>query len=142
ERIGRALHATPRARLVLAGRSGTGRALLVEALAGQRGMPSLRVALPELLADPRTLLDRLVAALREAALRGAICIIEGDDVAGEVPPPVAGRIADAIENAPVAVVFTLPGRPAWLVGALHDLVELDVPPPTFVERARLWRAAM
>jgi SpoVK/Ycf46/Vps4 family AAA+-type ATPase len=141
QRVRRALGAAGHPRVVLAGRTGTGRALLVEALAAERGMPSLRVALAELVADPRTLTDRFVACLREAALRGAVCILEGDDV-GDVAAAQAGRIADAIDGAPVPVVFALPSRPAWLVGAVHDLVEIDVPPPTFAERAALWRAAM
>jgi SpoVK/Ycf46/Vps4 family AAA+-type ATPase len=142
QRVRRALAAPGHPRVVLAGRSGTGRALLVEALAAEKGMPAIRVALAELIADPRTLPDRLVAALREAALRGAVCILVGDDLTSELAPPLAGRIADAIEGAPVPIVFTLPNRPTWLVGALHDLVEIDVPSPTFRERADLWRAAL
>ncbi|HTJ43032.1 MAG TPA: AAA family ATPase [Kofleriaceae bacterium] len=142
QRVRRALAAPGHPRVVLAGRGGTGRALLVEALAAENKMPSIRVSLAELLADPRALPDRLVACLREAALRGAVCILIGDDVGNEVTPSLAGRIADAIEAAPVPIVFTLPARPAWLVGALHDLVELDVPPPSFRERAALWRAAL
>jgi ATP-dependent 26S proteasome regulatory subunit len=141
-RVRRALEVGGHPRVVLAGRAGTGRALLVSALAAERGMPALRAALAELLADPRTLSDRLVACLREAALRGGVCILEGDDVAGELAPALAGRVADALAGAPVPIVFTLPARPAWLASAIHDLVEIDVPPPTFVERTALWRAAM
>src|SRR5262249_49204521 len=71
-----------------------------------------------------------------------VCILEGDDVVGEIPPAVAGRVADALAGAPVPIVFTLPARPAWLASALHDLVEIDVPPPTFAQRTALWRAAL
>jgi SpoVK/Ycf46/Vps4 family AAA+-type ATPase len=141
-RVRRALTGPGHPRVVLAGRPGTGRAMLIEALAAERGTAVLRVSLPELLAEPRTILDRLVACLREAALRGAICVLEGDEVGGEVTPALAARIADAIDGAPVPIVFTLPGRPPWLVGALHDLVEIDVPAPSFSERGKLWRAAL
>ena len=138
EHVRRALTSSTRTRIVLAGRAGTGRALLVEALAA----PAVRVNLPELLADPRTLTERLVACLRESALREAVCILEGDELAAEVPAALAGRIGEAVHAATVPVVFVLPTRAAWVASAIHDLVEIDVPPPTFAERAQLWRAAM
>jgi SpoVK/Ycf46/Vps4 family AAA+-type ATPase len=141
-RVRRALSAPGHPRIVLAGRAGTGRALLVSALAAERGMPALRAGLGELLADPTRVSERLVACLREAALRGAVCILEGDDLSGEVAPALAGRVADALDGAPVPVVITLPARAAWIASALHDLVEIDVPAPTFGERTALWRAAM
>jgi hypothetical protein len=39
----------------------------------------------------------------------------------------------------VPIVFTCSGHPSWLVQQAADLVELDVPPPTFRERLALWR---
>ena len=141
DRVRRAL-ASRGARVVLAGRAGTGRGTLVEAIAAAHHGSAMRVDLAALLLEPRTLAERLAAALREAALRGATCILEADELDGEVSATLAARVGAAVAAAVVPVVFTAPARTAWLAAALGDLTEIDVPPPTFEERARLWRAAV
>jgi SpoVK/Ycf46/Vps4 family AAA+-type ATPase len=129
-------------RLLLAGRPGSGRAALIEALLGEHGRPVVRVDLAALLEDPRTGPARLAAALREAALRGGAGVLEGDRVESEPRRGQVDAIGAAVAGAPVPVVFVLRERASWLVDAVPDLVELDVPPPDARQRLELWRRAL
>ena len=139
-RIARALEDRSRpVRLLLSGAEGSGRAMAVAAIYAARGRTVLRVDLAAIVADGR-IAERLSAALREAALRDAAAILDcGTALDGEVPRTLVHAIALATTGLAVPIVFTCGGHPAWLVHSAGDLVELDVPPPTFRERLALWR---
>src|SRR5262249_4536526 len=78
------------------------------------------------------------ATLCEAALRDAAVIFDGGGSTGEdVPRPLVQAIMGGIEALSVPVVFTFEGHPGWLVRAVPELVELDVPAPAFRERREL-----
>jgi ATP-dependent 26S proteasome regulatory subunit len=146
ERVTRALDqggALGGARLLLAGQPGTGRALLVEALAAARGQAAVRIDLVALAADPRQLADRLTVAVREAALRGAVAILDGDADIGDNAPRLLIDAIGAVAGATTApMVFTLVGRPSWLSGVLPELVEIEVPAPGLIDRIALWKLAL
>jgi DNA polymerase III delta prime subunit len=140
-------------RLLLAGPEGAGRGLIVEALMAGAGREVLRVELaglapaapvadrgPDRIAD--RIVDRFAAALREAALRDAAVILDGGGLGDDLPRPLAAAIAGGLEALSVPVVFTFEGHPGWLVRAVPELVELDVPAPSFRERAELWRRSL
>ena len=142
-RISRALDGGGRpVRLLLAGPEGTGRALAVSAIYGAVGRRVLRVDLAGIVADGR-IAERLGAALREAALRDAVAILDGGtSLDGEVPRALIHTLAVATAGLAVPIIFTLSSHPSWLVQSAADLVELDVPAPTFRERLALWRRAL
>ncbi len=140
-KIERALH-TPAARLLLSGPDGTGRCLVVEALFARERRPVLHVDLAGIVAEGE-IGDRLHAALREAALRDAAIILDGSGIdTDDTPRPLVQAIASSIAGLPFPIVFAFAKPPGWLVRGLPDLVELDVPAPTFRERFELWRRAL
>ncbi len=142
ERIARALEGSRAPRVLLAGPSGNGRALIVHALCGAAGRGVVRIDLEGLVADGR-IGERLPAALREAALRDATAILDGGTSIDKEPPRgLAQAIADGTSGLHVPVVFTFSGHPNWLVQAVPGLLELDVPALTLRERIALWRHAL
>jgi ATP-dependent 26S proteasome regulatory subunit len=142
--IARALE-RPTARVLLAGRPGTGRGLAVAAVAAERGDPVLRVDLARL-ADPRDArsAERIAIAVREAALRGAIALFDGpaEGDGGEAMGAALRALAAAAAGVATPLALTLASRPAWLAAAFPDLVEIDVPPPGLAQRIDLWRRAI
>jgi hypothetical protein len=154
--IERALSSSISPRVLLAGPDGVGRAMTVEALLNASGRGTVRIDLAGIIAEGK-IPERIAAGLREAALRDAAAIIEGgaalsDDVrrpvvlaiASACAPPIDSMIrgADATGGLGVPIVFVLVTRSAWLADAVPDLLEVDVPAPTFRERVELWRRAI
>ncbi|HUJ57628.1 MAG TPA: AAA family ATPase [Kofleriaceae bacterium] len=136
--IRRALEGGIAPRVLLAGPDGCGRAMVVEALLAERGMRAVRIDLAAIASEDR-IADKINAALREAALRDAAAILDGGTaIKDEVPRALAQAIADGSAGLAVPLVFTLSSRPAWMVNAIPDLLELDIPPPSFRERLTLW----
>jgi SpoVK/Ycf46/Vps4 family AAA+-type ATPase len=140
-RIERALDSAPNPRVLLAGPDGVGRALAVEALLGTKRRGCVRIDLAGIVAEGK-IPERVAAGLREAALRDAAAIIEGGSLGDDVPRPLAHALADGAAGLAVPIVFALASRPAWIAHAVPDLLELDVPPPSFRERVELWRRAI
>jgi SpoVK/Ycf46/Vps4 family AAA+-type ATPase len=143
QRIARALDDPGNApRVLLAGPEGAGRGLIAEALFGERGRGSVRIDLGGIVAEGK-IAERVAAALREAALRDAAAIIDGGTtIDRDAERAVVHAIANSTAELAVPVVFTLTTHPSWLVEVVPQLVELDVPPPTFRERLELWRRAL
>ncbi len=128
-------------RVLLAGPEGAGRAMVVEALLAERDVGVVRIDLAAIATEDR-IGDRFAAALREAALRDAAAILDaGSGFKEDVPRALAQAIVDAASGLAVPLVFTLPTRPPWLAQIIPDLLELDVPAPSFRERVELWRRA-
>ncbi|HET9623252.1 MAG TPA: hypothetical protein VFP84_17885, partial [Kofleriaceae bacterium] len=129
-------------RILLAGPEGAGRALIAEALFGERGRSCVRIDLAGIVAEGRVA-ERIAAALREAALRDAAAILDGGTaIDRDAPRAVVHALATSTADLTVPIVLTFASHPSWLVEILPSLVELDVPPPTFRERLELWRRAL
>ena len=146
-RIARALDARGGApRVLLAGPEGAGRALVVEALLAKQGRNVVRIDLPGIVAEGANasgIEARLAAALREAALRDAAAILDGGtSLEKEVPRALVIALSETLDELALPVIFTMAGHPSWLVEAIPDLLEVDVPPPTFRERLELWTRAL
>ena len=122
-------------RVLLAGPEGTGKALVVEALAGG----AVRIDLAGIATEGQ-IAERVAAALREAALRGKVAILDGGSaIRSEVPRALVQALAVGTASLGVPVVLTLTTRPSWVAQAIDSLIEIEVPPPTFRERLELWR---
>jgi AAA+ superfamily predicted ATPase len=143
QRIARALDGRSHPpRVLLAGPEGAGRALIAEALFGERGRSSVRIDLAGIVAEGK-IAERVAAAVREAALRDAAAILDGGTaIDRDAPRAVVHAIAASLADLAVPVVFTFTTHPSWLVETIPTLVELDVPPPTFRERLELWSRAL
>ena len=140
--ISRAFDGIRPPRILLAGPEGVGRGLVVEALMTEGGRDVLRIDLAGIVADGQ-IAERIAAGLREAALRDAAVILDGSGVRDDdLPRALVQAIRDGIDGLPVPVVFTFTGHPGWLVRTVPDLIELDVPAPTFRERLELWQRAL
>ncbi|HEY1817883.1 MAG TPA: AAA family ATPase [Kofleriaceae bacterium] len=138
--LGGVVGAAPR--LLLAGPEGAGRAMVVEALLAERDIGAVRIDLGTIASEDR-IGERFAAAIREAALRDAAAILEGGaSFKDDVPRALAQAIADAAGGLGVPLVFALSTRPSWLAHLVPDLIELDVPAPSFRERLELWRRAL
>ncbi|MEZ4368487.1 MAG: ATP-binding protein [Kofleriaceae bacterium] len=131
--------AAPRARLLLAGKPGTGRASLVEAWAAAHGRAAMRIDLAALGEAGAMNPELLALALREVVLRDAVAILEGDELPAELPRRSISVLTDAFDELPGPAVLVLPTRVGWLASPHRDLVELEVPAPSFTQRAQLWR---
>ena len=145
DRVRRGLDAGDRpARLLLYGPDGAGKAFLVEALAADAGRAAVRADLEAMVADRDRIADRVAACGREAALRGALLVLDaGPDLdAARLPRPLAERLGDLLGALPVPVALCAAARPSWLIPYLPSLVEIEVPLPTFRQRIALWRRAL
>jgi ATPase family associated with various cellular activities (AAA) len=127
------------ARVLLAGPEGVGRAMAVEGILAENDIIAVKIDLAALAAEPR-IAERVSAALREAALRDAVAILDGGpNMKDEVPRALVQAIADGAATLSIPLVFTMATHPAWLINVIPDLVELDIPLSSFRERLELWR---
>ncbi|HEU0033692.1 MAG TPA: AAA family ATPase [Kofleriaceae bacterium] len=132
----------PHARLLLVGPDGSGRCLVVEAVLARAGREVLHVDLAGIVADG-LIAERIAAAVREAALRDAALILDASGLAvDDTPRAVIQAIAASVRDASFPVIFVFDKHPGWLVRGVADLVELEVPSPTYRERLALWSRAL
>ena len=117
--------------LVLRGAAGSGRELLLRAVAHRLGRPLLIVSGRGLDAD------RVVAAFREATLHGAILALrDADDVlTGEA----CKRLRECVEAYRGAVALLGVDAGAPQAASLRTLAELELAVPPHGERLRLWQ---
>ncbi|MBA3818631.1 MAG: AAA family ATPase [Deltaproteobacteria bacterium] len=129
-------------RILLAGPEGVGRGLVIEALMAEVGRAVIRIDLASIVADGQ-IGERIAAALREAALRDATVIFDGTALpATDTPRALIQPVITGVDGLSIPVVFTFEDHPPWLVRGIPDLVEIDVPAPTFRERLQLWQRAL
>ncbi|HEU4731537.1 MAG TPA: AAA family ATPase, partial [Kofleriaceae bacterium] len=125
------------ARIVLRGRTGSGRRTLAAALAATAGRCAGLVQLAPTAASAPD--DALRADLRDAALRGHLPCVSGLDALGD-DPTIQGRLQRVLDEHPGPLVVRCePGtRPPLAPGA--HVIELDGLDE--VDRAAAWRAAL
>ncbi|HUQ00871.1 MAG TPA: AAA family ATPase [Kofleriaceae bacterium] len=139
----RALGASPTTRVLLHGQAGTGKHLLVRAIATELGRPIVRVDVTELLRAPDRMDERVARLGREAALRGAVTVLRAGASADDTAPPAdAARVVDLVARIRGPVVITCHTRPAWLVHAIPALLEVGVAAPAIRARVALWQQAL
>jgi SpoVK/Ycf46/Vps4 family AAA+-type ATPase len=130
-------------RVLVHGPAGIGKGMAVRALAAELGRPVLRVDVPELLRAPDRLEDRTARITREAALRRAIVLLRAGGSADDTAPPTeSARLVELIARVRGPVVVTCHTRPAWLVHAVPELLEVAMAPPPIRARVALWHQAL
>jgi SpoVK/Ycf46/Vps4 family AAA+-type ATPase len=135
EQIRRAI-TVPTARVVLVGQPGTGRALLVEAVFAELKRPAIRIELA-----PEVSVESMIAALRETVLRNGVAIVEAANI-DELARPLRDELATAATNLAIPIVFVLDKPAVLLAHAVHGVVEIAVPPPSYRQRFALWQLAL
>lgn len=119
EQLRRALD-RPAPRILIAGPDGVGKALAVEVLRAEQGESAIRIDLAGLVreTDPG---ERIRAAIREAALRGAAAVFEGPGLSNDLPTGAARALADASASVRIPIILALTTRPQWPTNTFTDL---------------------
>jgi hypothetical protein len=139
--------ADPAGRFVLAlqGAYGSGRHAVAEAVCAETGTPLLTVDLGRLVESDLRPEEVIRRVLREATMRGAAILWHGIDrvIHGTEPSPWRPAVLAAIdEHGDGGGKSFLPVEQPWEArGALRRsrFLRVVLPPPTFSERARIWR---
>jgi MoxR-like ATPase len=128
------------ARIVLRGRTGSGRHTLLAALADRVGRAIGVIDLTATPRDPTRVAGNLEAALRRAKLRGLVPCVDGLELIGSEDPDLRLQITAVLRRHPGPVALRLPleARPPLEPGYL----QLDLPQRTEHERAVSWTAAL
>ena len=139
----RALKLDGPSRVLFHGAAGIGKAAVVRALASEADRAVLTVDAAELVRAPDLLDERMARVLRETVLRDVVTILRGGEALDDTQYNATfERFAELSRQLPGPVVFTCRVRPAWLVHAVPELVEVPFPAPTGPARLELWRRAM
>ena len=128
------------ARIVVRGRTGSGRHTLLAALAARAGR-SLGVV--DLAAMPRTavaLPTALAGALRRAKLRGLLPCVDGFELAGVDDPDTKTQLAAALRDHPGPLALRLPTEAAIPLDPGYLL--LDIPARNELARGQSWTIAL
>ncbi len=128
------------ARLVVRGRTGSGRHTLLASLAARVGRSLGVIDLSTGQRDPTRIAATLEAALRRAKLRGLVPCVDGLDLLAPEDPDLRAQIIAVVRRhlGPVAVRLPPEARPPLDPGYLL----LDLPARTEYERAVSWTAAL
>jgi SpoVK/Ycf46/Vps4 family AAA+-type ATPase len=130
-------------RVLLHGAAGVGKGLFVRALASEAGRAVMVVEVAEVMRVPDRLEERMARIAREAVLRDAVTVLRAGTVLDDTQHGiVCERFAELSRRIPGPVVFSCHGRPAWLIHAVPDLLEVAFPSPAVPARVELWRRAM
>jgi AAA+ superfamily predicted ATPase len=121
-------------RIHLRGPQGSGRSMLVAALAGELKATLLSVDLSHQKADA----PGIRTAVREAMLHGAVlCVLDADRLADPQQRPLR-KVLAGYEGLTVFV-----GTQPWLPGhELGGVIEVELPRPDYATRLRCWQDAL
>jgi hypothetical protein len=128
------------ARIVLRGRTGSGRHTLLAALADRVGRALGVIDLTATPRDPTRVASNLEGALRRAKLRGLVPCVDGLELIGSEDPDLRLQITAVLRKHPGPVALRMPPetRPPLDPGYL----QLDLPQRTEHERTISWTAAI
>lgn len=128
-------------RVLLWGPNGTGKRRLAAAAATAAGRRLLVGDGRELLEEPGTAANRLVAFLREACLQGAVPFLAATDasgLAGDEPDPRLRALERASRMHAGPLVLSATRRMPELAEALPTLISIKVPHPSIEVQRTLW----
>jgi hypothetical protein len=127
-------------RIVLRGRTGSGRHTLLASLAARAGRGIGVIDLTGASRDPMRVVLMLEGALRRAKLRGLVPCVDGLELVGTDDPDLQLQITNVLRKhpGPVAVRMPLDSRPLLDPGYL----QLDIPARTEIERTASWTVAL
>jgi hypothetical protein len=128
------------ARIVLRGRTGSGRHTLLAALAARVGRAIGVIDLTGSTRDPGRVTTTLEGALRRAKLRGLVPCVDGLELIGSDDPDLQLQITAVLRRHPGPLALRLPpeARPPLDPGYL----QLDLPARSEYERAVSWKSAL
>ena len=129
-------------RVMLVGADAIGKASVVEAIATLAGRPALRVDLALVLGANISLGEAVAATAREAGIRHGVLILDAGAVTSELDHTTASALGAALRDLAVPVVLVSPTSLRALVPQIPELVEIEMPPPGYRERAEIWRRAL
>jgi hypothetical protein len=137
---GRQDHSSEHARIVVRGRSGSGRHTLLTSLAARAGRA---LGVIDIAAMPREPLERaatLEAALRRAKLRGLVPCVDGIESIGADDPDARVQLEHVLRKHPGPLAVRLPPDADPLLAPGYLL--LEIPPRNERERADSWARAL
>jgi hypothetical protein len=136
--------ATPRegepARLVVRGRTGSGRHTLLTSLAARAGRSLGVINLSTVPRETGKLAATLEAVLRRAMLRGLLPCVDGLELVGTDDPDLKIQIAATLRNHPGPLALRLPSEAAVPLDPGYLL--LDLPTRNERQRAESWAVAL
>jgi hypothetical protein len=146
EQIVKALRflASPRndgpARIVVRGRSGSGRHTLLASLAARAGRALGVIDLATVPRDAAVLATVLEAVLRRALLRGLVPCVDGLEMIGVDDPDMRVQVSSVLRNHPGPLAVRLPAETPVLLEPGYLM--LDLPMRNERQRAESWTAAL
>jgi hypothetical protein len=136
--------ASPRAdepvRIVVRGRTGSGRHTLLTSLASRAGRSLGIVDLSTVPREPGRLAQMLEAVLRRAMLRGLIPCVDGLELAASEEPDTKVQIAAILRNHPGPIALRLP--PEVPIPLEPGYLLMDIPLRNERERGESWAVAL
>lgn len=132
-----------RARVLIYGPAGTGKAMLVRALGAAFGRPVIKVSAGELLRVPERLEELMARLTREAAMQDALVVFRCGRVLDDINhSALFDRFVELAQRMRSPVVWSCHQRPSWLVHSILDLREVVFPSPPLQARVALWKQAL
>jgi hypothetical protein len=128
------------ARIIVRGRTGTGRHTLLTSLAARAGRSLGVIDLATVPRDPTLLATVLEAVLRRALLRGLVPCIDGLELIGADDPDARVQVQAVLRNHPGPIAVRLPADAQIILDPGYLL--LDIPSRNERQRAESWSTAL
>jgi hypothetical protein len=128
------------ARIVVRGRTGSGRHTLLTSLAARAGRSLAVIDVGKLPRETHELAAALEAALRRSLLRGLIPCVDGLELVGADDPDARVQLGSVLRRHPGPVAVRLPPDTEVMLDPGYLL--LDIPPRNERERAESWGIAL
>jgi hypothetical protein len=128
------------ARIVLRGRTGSGRHTLLASLAARAGRSLAIIDVATMARDAMTLSATLALALRRAKLRGLIPCVDGLELVGGDDPEARIQVAAVLRDHPGPLAVRLPPESELYLDPGYLL--LDIPARTEQQRTESWTTAL
>jgi hypothetical protein len=123
-------------RIIVRGRTGTGRHTLLTSLAARAGRSLGVIDLATVPRDPTVLAAVLEAVLRRALLRGLVPCVDGLELIGADDPDARTQVSAVLRNHPGPIAVRLPTDAQIILEPGYLL--LDIPPRNEQQRSESW----